>query len=219
MRSSHALFAFAITMAAPASVAAAPGPAALRAAFGPGARVTWGADAARPSAVSRLDVRLPGADPALAVLELLRREQSALGLAGVELRVLETARSKRQVVVRLQQVVGDVDVYRKGVTAVLDARGARLRALRLGIATVKLGADGPDLGPDGAIEAARRHAPPGTLASATPRVARRILAGPPARRVYQVVLPTVAPQPLGKVSVFVDAGTGEPVWIRQEAIR
>ena len=209
-------FSLLLALALPSVAVGAPADA-LRAALGPRAVVRWGE--VRPASVSRLDLPLPLPSPAAGALRFLRDREEALGLLGIELRVAETTRGLRQTVVRLQQTYGGLDVYHKGATVALDAAGARVRSVRLFVADVGLPVGAPDVGLDAAVAAARREAPPGTVSSAAPRVARRILAGPPSLLVYQVAWPTVLPVPGGAASVFVAAASGEVVWVRQEALR
>ena len=123
----------------------------------------------------------------------------------------------RQVVVQLQQRWGGLPVYRRGATVVLDSAGQRVRSVRLFVADVTPEPPADDVGAEAAIAAARQAlAGKAAVAEGEPGLARRILPGPPARRVWQVVLSTIVPP--GRMSVFVDAQSGEPVWVRRDVV-
>lgn len=106
---------------APAAVLADPGgdgrgPEAVRAALGDGVDVVWPERAPRPTALTRLDLPLAGVDPVDPAEGFVRRQEGVLGLRGITLRAGAVTRSRRQVVVRMQQMHDGVPVYQRGVS-------------------------------------------------------------------------------------------------------
>lgn len=201
----------------PRTAPESPAAGALREALGPGARVFWSQDDPRPTALRGLDLETAGTTPSERARDFLSRYAEALRVDGLALRPTGAERTRRAVVVRLAQEHEGVPVQGRGATVVFDATGERVRAVTLEVADVILPTDRADIGPEAAVEAARREAKAVLLGDARASAAKRILAGPPSQEVYQVVLPTIAP--FGRVSIFVDAATGALVWQRRDAIR
>ena len=212
------LLGFGALLAAPSTALSAVdrGPEAVRAALGHRARVVWSPAHDRPTAVLGLDVPAPGRTPAERARRFLRDKATALRVEGATFRAGEVTTSRRQVVIRLQQLHEGVPVYQRGAVVTMDAAAERVRGVQLDVAPITL-TETRDIGPNAAVTSVRV-----SLAThiATPDelpVEALVLAGPPSRRVYRVVVPAFVP--FGRVSVFVDAATGNLVWGRHDAIR
>lgn len=189
--------------------------AALRGAFGAQVRVVYPANAARPSSIVGLRVPVAGSDAIAKARHFIARYRKLLGLSTVELTGGEVERSARRTVVRMGQTHQGVPVVNRSVTVSFDAEAAHVKSVQLEVADID--ALPPALlTPAEAATAAHAQVKAVLIEGARPAVAERILAGPPARRVFQVVLPSVAPP--GRVSAFIDARSGQLVWQRHDAV-
>jgi Zn-dependent metalloprotease len=155
-------------------------------------------------------------NPQAVAVAHLKGQAPGSGLVGLDLRPSGTERAKRLVVVRFQQFHEGLPVHQRGVTVVLDAAGQAVRSLQDHTARPRLAPAASDIGPEAALRVALTASAAVAASGGQSSVAAKILAGPPSRRVYHVRIPTLAP--VGRLSVMVDATSGQVLSSRNEAI-
>ncbi len=168
-----------------------------------------------PSLITGLREMTEGPDLAARASWFLERHAALLGLAAADFRVVSESATHRSRVVRLRQMADGLEVADRGATVVFDESGRQVRSVHLNVAEVSL-APAEDLISHEEAEALARAEVAGQAEGVRVRIGLTVLAGPPARRAYQVLVPTIIP--LGQVSVFVDAATGETLWLRRDSI-